>query len=320
MDIIKESQKACDLLNSAERVVIISHVSPDADSVGANCALKEALRKFSKEVVSACIDPVPENCLFLNGAREFVNDFPVNEFDLIVAVDCGSGERTGFHEKPGFLNGKVPIINIDHHGGNDNFGAVNLVMPDASSTCLMLMEMFEFCGHAITSSIATSFLAGIYFDTGSLMHSNTTPDVFKAVSKLIKKGANLNMVVKNLFKTASVQKMRLWGKILERSRINDEGIVTSAATEEDYIESGGNPDDVSGAVNFLNSVVGSKFCILLSESKTGKVRGSVRTQREDMDVGEIAAMLGGGGHKKAAGFDVPGKIREERVFRIVKGD
>lgn len=315
--IVNEFRNARDALNRSERILIISHLQPDADTIGANCALKEVLKGLGKEVVSVCADRVLENCFFIKGASEFVNDFPVNGFDLFVAVDCGDKKRTGFCDKPGFLGGNVPLLNIDHHGTNDNFGEINVVSQSACATCIILLKFFEYCDYKITKDIATALLAGIYFDTGSLMHSNTDHSVFSAVASLIRRGGNLGLVTKNLFKTIPVGQMRLLGRILERTRINDEGIVTSAAMESDYDEVGAKQEDASRAVDFLNMIAGSNFCILLSDGDKGEVKGSVRTQRDDLDISKVASALGGGGHKKAAGFGVPGKIREERVFKIV---
>jgi bifunctional oligoribonuclease and PAP phosphatase NrnA len=317
-DVTPKFEEARDALNRAERVVIISHVRPDADAIGANCALKMVLKNFGKEVVSACADPVQENCFFINGAKNFVHDFPVNEFDLLVSVDCGGKKRTGFDEKPGFLDGKVPLLNIDHHDTNDDFGKINIVVPTACATCFILLKFFEHCRYKITPDIATALLAGIYFDTGSLTHSNTTPFVYSAVASLLRKGAKLDLVTQNLFKAISVQQMRLLGRILERTRVNEDGVVTSAAMENDYKESGANSHDASRAVDFLNTIAGSKFCILLSDDEKGEVKGSVRTQRDDLDISKVASALGGGGHKKAAGFGVRGKIKEERVFKIIE--
>lgn len=318
IDIIKEFGKARNLLNSAERILIISHLNPDADSISANCALKELLRRFGKEVVSACIDSVPNNCRFLEGANEFVNDFPVNEFDLFVSVDCGHKNRTGFSGKTRIFDGSIPFINIDHHDTNDLFGTVNVIDKKACSTCSILLDFFDCCDYKITKSIATALLAGIYFDTGSLMHSNVSPEVFSSAARLMRLSADLQAVTKNLFKTIPIPQMHLLGRILERTRVTSDGVTTSAAMKSDYKEVGAKPEDAACAVDFLNAVSGSRFCVLLSDNDKGEVKGSVRTQRNDLDISKVASALGGGGHKKAAGFGVPGKLREERVFKIVE--
>lgn len=316
---LEEFDKAKQLMLAAQRILIISHKNPDADSIGANLALREALENMGKKVTSTSIDPIPESCLFLRKAETYVRDFNLVDFDLVITVDCGSHKLMAFHEKmPELLDrNKIKLINIDHHPSNDYFGNANIVMPQTPATCFMLFVIFSYYGWMITPTMATSLLQGLYYDTGSFMHSNTSADCLRVAARLKALGADLDRSVKEQFHTASIPKLRLWGRALERASLNEKQAVVTAVTETDYREENATPDDLSGLVNYLNHVPEAKFCVLLTEDFKGNIKGSLRTQNEQMDLSALTGLFGGGGHKKAAGFTVPGHIQERTVFKIV---
>ena len=314
-----EFRKAKTALEEAETICIISHKNPDGDAVGANLALRFALEEQGKKVISACVDPVPENCLWLKKADTFVQDFDPAEFDVFVAVDCGAVKLIGFDkDKPEILSGKNPFINFDHHFSNELFGTINPVDTDACSACSIVYEFMNFCGWWISRDMATCLLHGIYFDTGGLMHSNTTASVFKTAGALMSKGAELRRISKELFHTTPVNKLRLLGRILERAHKNEEGVVVSAVGKDDYKACETDSASATGAIDFLNAVPDAKYCILLSEDEEkGIVKGSLRTQREDVNLSEVAAQWGGGGHPKASGFGLPGHLQPVINWKVV---
>lgn len=299
-----EFAQARDVLHKAQRIVIISHRSPDGDTIGANLALRLALaHQWGKEVISACADPPPPSCDFLPEVALFQNTFEQTWADTILAVDCGASYMMKFPCTP-------PVVNIDHHATNDNFGQINVVDPSAASTTQILYHFLKFCGFKITSSVATCLLNGLYYDTGSFMHSNTTPGVLKIASNLLWKGADFKTIARKQFHTTSVRQLKIYGKALERTRVNSKACVVSALTENDFTSTDATPDDATGIIDYLNSIPDGKFCCLLYEDKKGMLKGSFRTRADDIDLSELAKMFGGGGHKKAAGFSFPARLSE----------
>lgn len=307
------------LLEGAVRVLIISHKNPDADTIGANLALREALENHGKTVSSACVHPVPDNCLFLKKADSFVLDFNVEDFDLIIAVDCGGHKLLAFQQdKPELLDrNRVKLLNIDHHPSNDYFGSINLVMPDAAATCFILFFFFSYLGWDITQSMATALMTGLYYDTGSFMHSNTSATVLRVGARLKALGADQEQLVKEQFHSMSIPKLRLWGRALESADYNENRAVVAVVTEKDFYDSDANYDDISGLVYYLNHVSNAKFCVLLTEDQKGNIKGSMRSQNEAIDLTKIAGLLGGGGHAAAAGFTVPGHLEEKRSWTVI---
>jgi len=306
------------MIQSAQDIVVISHRNPDGDTIGANIALAEIIRShFGKRVNSACIDQLPSSLRFLPGSAGFRTDFGVEDVDLIIVVDCGSLNQTRFNEKiKEAFKKNILVINIDHHPSNEYFGTLNIVMPETAATCEIIYYFARHLNIKISKSMATAILTGLYTDTGSFMHSNTTETVYRIAAHLMGLGANFKHIIKHVFKTKSIKQLRLWGRVLENAKLNENGTIVSKVTEEDFGQTEAAPEHLSGVVNYLTSVPQSTLSVLLSEDGTGHVKGSLRTLNNSIDVSEICSKFGGGGHKKAAGFTLPGHIVEKRIWTI----
>lgn len=305
---LEEMKKARSLLEKAQRVLIISHRNPDADSVGSNSALRMGLVQLGKSVESACFDDVPASLHFIKHAVDFKRVINIEDYDVVMTVDCGASQQVKFQEIiPGFLTLR-PLINIDHHATNDFFGSVNIVDPEACATAIILYYFFEFIGVTLTPDIATSLITALYYDTGSFKHSNTTSETYKVMAALMKAGGVIDTAVHELFKNASVNKLKLWGRALARARLNSKGILISVITARDFKELDLDPSELSGVIDYLNMLPTSKFCILLSEDLKGNIKGSCRTQSDDVDLSILTSIFGGGGHKLAAGFSISGTL------------
>ena len=129
-------------IQHAHSIIIISHRNPDADSIGSNLALYELLTKHGKNVTPVCVDPMPQEVKFLKNIEKFELDFDPNKIDLIICVDAGSGKQTGFLTKyPRIQTNRHALINIDHHASNENYGTINLVLPEAASTTMIVLDV-----------------------------------------------------------------------------------------------------------------------------------------------------------------------------------
>lgn len=313
-----EFRQIKDLIEKATNIAIISHKNPDGDTIGANLALTHALRSVGKNAISFAKDPAPAATGFLPGVSNIRSELNPSEFDLFIALDCGAAYMMRYEiEHPELLDrSQTTLINIDHHPSNEHFGNVNVVDPEASATSALIYFLIESLGILINRDIATCLMNGLYSDTGSFKHSNTDPITLKIASNLVARGADFRTIVKKQFHHNRINQLRLWGRVLSRTRINEKGATVSAVMEKDFEELGATPEDLSGVIDYINSVPGSKFCILLAEDQKGNIKGSFRTQDDMIDLSKIAGLFGGGGHKKAAGFTIPGKIEQEVVWKI----
>lgn len=312
---IAEDIRHC--FKKAKKILLISHRNPDPDCLGSNLALRQILTEDGKKVISACIDEIPANYMFFTELKEFVKEIDPEKFDLYISLDCGSIDQTGFanlHEKN--KKHKKPWINIDHHPSNNRFGTVNLVIEDAASTTLILYHLLKKWGVGLDSYLATCLLFGLYYDTGSFMHSSTNGDVLESAAELLARGANQKLIVRKLFKNHTVEQLKIWGKALNNARITDNDVVVTGILEKDFRECKANSSDLSGLIDYLSSVKGTNFATILSHDENGNVRGSLRTRRDDINLSEIAKNFGGGGHKKASGFTLKGKLDKKTYWSI----
>lgn len=311
-----EFGQAKNLIERAARVLLVSHRRPDGDTLGATSGLYLALKSLGKEPVAACIDEISERLKFIPATEFYVREFDMHRFDLIIISDAGAYHMTGFHEKyPDFLSKKVPIINIDHHASNEGFGTVNLVDQSASSATVVVARLLKYMGIKFTREIGIALLAGIYNDTGGFMHSNTNTETFEIAAQLADNGVNVSEIVRPMFRSSSIPQLKLWGFILENLRKNEKGVVSSVVSETDFKVIGAHSQDTGGIVDLMNTVPDAAFTVLLAEDD-GVVKGSLRTQRNDVDLSALASNFGGGGHKKASGFRVAGRLQKEIHWRI----
>lgn len=307
-----------DLIAKAKNIAIISHKNPDGDTIGANLAFRYYFQSIGKKVTSACVDKPKNNYAWLPEIDKFEQeaDFSAEgggqqKFDLIMSVDVSSPGMLAFENVK-------PHINIDHHVSNSRFAEVNIVDDKACSASFIVYKIFKYFAWPITRDIATALMAGLYYDTGSFMHSNTDSETLRAASELTRLGANKAQIVKSFFKTMSIPQIKLWGRILEKIKTTDKGITVSVVTNDDLKECGATYEEVDRVVDYLNTNEEGRFCVLLAEGDKGVIKGSTRTRGEEIDLSGVCSLLGGGGHRKAGGFGIPGKIVEEEIIKIVR--
>lgn len=312
-----------DFLESAERVLCICHRNPDGDAIGSLLGMGLLVEQQfpSTEVGFHCVDPVPEMFHMLPGAFRvdvLPSPMPPPKGTVVVFLDSAEPKLTELHEShPKLFDGTYRSIMIDHHYSNPKFGTVNILVPEASSTCEIVAGLAGALGWPLSGDIATCLLTGVFTDTGGLLHSNVTPDVYRAVASLMRSGGRRQEVVNAVFRTGKLSTLRLWGRVLEKISLTDEGGAISAVTEGDFRATGADHSELTGAIDYVNAVPGMRFSLILSE-REGKVKGSLRTMRDDVDVSAMAGKFSGGGHKKAAGFALPGKLKPEVRWTVVE--
>ena len=311
IEILKEK------VGKSRNFLVIPHKSPDGDALGSALGLYRILKNMGKEGEVRCFDAPPSVFAYMPHFEEIKIGLESLRHDLIIIVDSGATHLTGFHEShPQLFNKSLNVLNIDHHPSNDAYGLTNVIVTSAASTTEILANLALELEWPLDRHAATCFLTGIYTDTGSMMHSNTKPGVLRTASKLLSKGANLRSISKDIFNTTPVSTMRLWGRVLRSTYQTSDGVTYCVVTEQDFKDTRADYNEVSGVVDYINSVPNSTYSVMLSE-RDGKVKGSLRTLRHDVDVAKIAEAYGGGGHVKAAGFSLPGKLEKEVRWKVV---
>lgn len=290
---------------TAQRILIVMHEKPDGDALGSALALRLALKHLGREVTVAAVDAPPESYSYLPHFFKIADGFKPQDFDMAIIVDCGGWKRTGFFEDDELnIDWPTHLAVIDHHATQKLTPGIHLVDPNMSSSAQLVFYICEEWGVPITQEVATCLMTGLSTDTGSFKHSNTTAEVFRIASRLMEAGASLSKITQNIYLGRSVPALRLWGRTLNKIKQDRElGMIFSVITKKDLDECGANLEDLEGVIDLMNTVPGASATMLLSE-RDGEVKGSLRTNDPDVDVSKLAAIFGGGGHIKAAGFSV----------------
>jgi len=304
---LKEFNTLNYILQSARNVFIIGHSNPDADAVGSVVALSQFIKKyFTADVTIGCYDPFPETLTKIMSEDEFSNpqDLDLTQFDVVIG--CDSVDR-GFNRVIEDISNSCVTVVIDHH--HDTVTRADLFMNDDSysSTCEIVYNFFTFTHKKIDKKIATALLAGIIFDTGAFQHANTSSETLVVAANLIKHGASITKINSALFSGRDIKTLNLWGRTLERVRFfKDSGLAVAVITrEEGQVNSG----EMSNIAAILATVPNVKVAIVVYQLDDNTIKGSLRAEKyNNIDVSAIAHTLGGGGHKLASGFSIPGRI------------
>ncbi|MCS6909157.1 MAG: DHH family phosphoesterase [Anaerolineales bacterium] len=298
----------------ANRVLLLTHVSPDGDAVGSLLGLGLALRAAGKEVSFACADPIPDTFRFLPACGE-ITDNPPGQFDLIVALDTADVGRLG---KLGENLSRPIDLALDHHTTNPGYADLNLIDEAAASTAELVAELLEPLGLPLTRSVAECLLAGIITDTLGFRTSNVTAKTLALTHKLVTAGASLPEVYDLSFYKRSFAAMRLWGYGLSRMKLEDR-IVWTTLTLHDKEQAHYHGQGDADLVNTLTSVREADIALILTERDDGRVKVSWRAV-PGLNVATLAATFGGGGHMAAAGAEIPGPLdeAEKRVLEATR--
>lgn len=306
--------EAKNLILNAENILVLLHRFPDGDTISSSLALATYLKRIGKNVDCAVKEGIPDAFAFLVGANEIKMDFLLGDYDLIIAVDCGDTNRTGFPSRLESICKTKPFINIDHHLKNNliKVARVNMVDESAAAAAEVVWEFLIFMQAKIDVKIATYILAGIYYDTGGFFHSNVTDKTLKIAAECLRAGARIGFISQHINSSKTPSALKLWGLALRRMEINKIGVASTYLTFEDLARCGGKIEDTSGIVNLINTVPSAKVAILFIGLPDGKIKASLRTE-ESIDVAKLARVFCGGGHKKAAGFMIDGSIIKSKL-------
>lgn len=306
------SQKIYNRIIQAKKPLFVMHKKPDGDAIGSALAMANWLESEGKQAQIYCYDSAPKHYEFINKYDRIRNDpaiFNHQDVDLVIVLDSGDLAYAGIDEILKSTNKNLTIINIDHHATNQHYGELNLIEPDASSTAEVVYNLLSLNDVNIDKHIATALLVGILTDTTNFTNPGTTVSSMRVASELIGFGARTNEISKNILKNKSLDALRLWGKTLSRLEENKELDMAIAVIKKEDLHDVSSPGEaVEGVSNFLNALLNVRLVLVLRETDDGYVKGSFRST--DVDVSKIAQTLGGGGHKKAAGFTIKGRLEK----------
>jgi len=295
--------QAGQLIQRAQRCLVVCHVRPDGDAIGSLLGLGLALQAAGKQVQMISEDGIPPTYRHLEGSQQVLHK-PVGEFDLAIVVDCSDLERAG----AALGSARQPEINIDHHATNLNFARINLVDVSATATAEIIAEALPVWGLPLTQPVAAALLTGLITDTIGFRTANMTPRTLRLAADLMEKGANLPELYRQALVNRTFEAVRFWGAGLSRLERSDRLVWTKLTLDDRRAAQYPGRDDAD-LINILSAVDGADIAMIFVEQPNGRVKVSWRAQ-PGYDVSQIAVSLGGGGHPAASGAEIAGEIDE----------
>jgi len=304
----KEVEKIKNNFLKKSSFLILSHAKPDGDSVGSSVALALLLKNLDKRVFLVFNDEIPKGLSFIYNFVEISHTPPpISDIEAVAILDCVPA-LTGFNKShPWFFENLEPVVELDHHEKDYSKNHIHYHSTESSSTCELVWELSNSMGWKITKNIAESLLVGIYTDTNGFVNENVTPKTLLATADLIEKGASSENVMKFL-KSKTEKLLKAIAIVIERLKISKKSKIASTyLTNQDIEKMQATRDDLAGISNFLSQLSDVNVTLFISEFEKGIIKGSLRSRGEE-DVSRIARIFSpsGGGHKKAAGFSLPG--------------
>ncbi|MBP7050281.1 MAG: bifunctional oligoribonuclease/PAP phosphatase NrnA [Phycisphaerae bacterium] len=332
-------RRAAELIDGAKHVLVTTHLRPDGDACGCVAAMAQVLRESGKTVRPLFVSPMPDWYGFLFDEKVPVlgEDVQIEELvggklgpvDLVVILDTNS-----YSQLPGFddylKRVQTPVLVVDHHVTSDGLGRVEITDPTAAAAGLVLLEFLKQLGRPITRTVAQALFVAIATDTGWFHLRNTDSRVFAACAELIDLGVDANDLYRKLYQTFSPARFRLMAILLDRVELHMDGRYASQyLVREDFERTGAAYRDTENMVNECQRIGSVQVAALFVELRDGRIRCSLRSRPDSqhgcgtdappaVDVSEIAAAFGGGGHRMAAGTYLPAPI--EHAMQLIRDE
>ncbi|HMA38056.1 MAG TPA: bifunctional oligoribonuclease/PAP phosphatase NrnA [Chloroflexia bacterium] len=315
-------QPAADFIRRYHRLWMALHVSPDGDSLGSNLGLAHMLRQAGHDVTVLSADPLPDSFAPLLAADRQAQVIvgarpPGPPPDAWVILDCSDPPRLGsVYTQNLDLFTSRPVLNLDHHPTNTEYGTLNIVDALAAAVGEQVPLLLDALGLQPDGQAANWLLLGVVTDTLGFRTSSTSARTMATAARLIERGGNLYHIVETTFNTRPLTQVLLWSRALAQVKTDGRTLWTTV-TREMLRETGAKEEEAEGMASFLAGVRTMQVFALLKERGDG-TRVSLRSN-PGTDVSGIAAVFGGGGHKQAAGCTIPsvGETAEQQLLAAV---
>ena len=294
--------------------VIMSHVRPDGDAIGSQIALGFSLMAMGKTVYLVNEDGVPESMEFLRGAEKITRP-PADplEVDVAIALDTATKPRLGEGALHAASAAKV-WLNIDHHISNPLYGDVNVIDATSPATGQILYEMIRALDMPLPEETRDAIYVAVSTDTGSFQYGSTTAKTYEMAADLIRRGLDVGKINADTYDSNPFRKLELMRALLNTLEISPDGKLAHwELRDATRISLDLQPDDSEGLIDLIRGVKGVRVAAFFEELEGGKVRVSMRSKDKGVNVCEVAAKFGGGGHALAAGIRMAGPLEQARA-------
>jgi len=297
-----------DALSAAERPLVVGHVNPDVDAIGAMLAVARTLPgEAAIALPGGHFSQKVRFMLELGGGVPIADERRVAASDLAAVVDTATVNRVNVAGKWEAIAGKL-VVNIDHHITNPDFGQFNWVVASATSTCELIHHVIAAAGWPMDARKASLLYAGIYADTAAFSLPTVTAAAFEVAAALVRAGADIERIGARLSRSQAPHEFDLLRRVYHNTRLAGDGhIAYSTLTHEEIAAAGCTAEDIDDQVSIPRSLSGIRVAMLFSEAEPGVIRINLRGEN-GTPVLPLAQKLGGGGHSYSAGVRVRGPI------------
>lgn len=297
-------------ITTAKRVVLLTHLNPDADTFCSAAAMYDVLWRMQKKITLYNFsNEISTNIVTMPYADKIRNKLP-EYYDLAIAFDCGSFDRLGVTKIEG------DFINIDHHISNELYGSINIVEATMASTTQVVFSLLRSANIKLSQIASQHLLTGLMSDTLSFGTDRVNKAVFEMASVLVSNGADVALVRATLYEQNSLAKIRLASFMLDTVELLcNARLGVCYATLEMFAKTGAQRTDAQEVLELVMSMAVVDTAIMLREEDNGLVKVSLRN-KSNIDVSKIAQKFGGGGHLKAAGFEKKSTIEMVKLELI----
>ncbi len=302
---INSANDAALLLQGWDDIVILSHRSPDGDTVGSATALYYALTQLGKRVSLCCSDPIPQkyNYMYSNYIAN------ATEEGYIVAVDIADEKLFG--DNLSRYVGKVDLC-VDHHRSSNYYAKYNFVDNTAPATCQLIYDIVVALSCNITPPIANSLYTGIVTDTGCFRYPSTTAKTHMVAAHLIECGAEYSKINREMFESKSKGRIFVERYILNTMEfLSGNRIAVIDIPLSIVNESGAGEGELDGLSAIPKTIVGVDVAITINERGDNEYKISLRTNT--VDASAVCREFSGGGHARAAGCTIFGEFDEVKA-------
>ncbi|CEO32321.1 DHH family phosphoesterase [Paraclostridium sordellii] len=307
-------------IREGNNFIVTSHYSPDGDNIGSTLSMYYTLKKLGKKVYYVLDDSIPLNLTFLvkdvtilksEEMNENLNDY------TLISLDCGDFNRICVSES--IKKSVKQLICIDHHASNNNYGDLNYINPNESSTCELVYNLLkefskEMGEQILDEDISTYLYTGLLTDTGNFSYSNTNPSSYLMAYDLVNLGAKKDLIIQKIFQSNTYNYYKLLGEALDTLEIVDKKIASMMLTIDMLERNEISFNDADGVTSYTRDIDGVEVGLLFKEKAPGEVKVSFRSKNY-VDVSAVAQVFGGGGHVRASGCTIKDSI--ENVKKIV---
>lgn len=305
-----------DIIKKSKKILLLSHVNPDGDTLGSMCGLYSMIyQRFKKRVDMNILSNVPYNYSFLPNIGIAKRDFDQSLiYDLVITLDVAAIDRV--RDSKIFFDKAKFRVNIDHHKTNPFFGDYNIVDEKASSCGEVLYNYFKEQGWKITEDTAICLYTAIMTDTGNFRFENTTPSALRAVADLVEIGVSPSKLYKLCYESKTKNLVMFQNYCVNKAEfLKDNKIAYTAIYKKDLEKFSAGDDYTDGIAETLRSIESTEVSFVLKEVDKKVTKVSMRSK--NIDVAKICEIFGGGGHTFAAGCTIKANMKDS-VSKLLK--